>query len=260
MCRRHGIADMYGFTPLDTRPGLWGGYAQRQYLAPDSMLLPVPPELDPVVATLFNPIGAGIRWGVTLPGTRPGDIVAVLGPGIRGLSVASAARDAGAAHVLVTGRGPRDATRLALARRFGADVSVDVAVDDPVAALRELTGGRLADVVVDVTAKAPEALRQAVALARPGGTVVVAGVRGTPVEHFDADLLVYKELRVLGAFGVDVEEYRAALDLLASGRYPFDELPRTISGFDDTDALLTAMAGETDDAPPVHGVFVPDGA
>ena len=59
-CARHGLRDMYGFVDVDRSPGLWGGYAERQYLAPDSMLLPVPAGLDPIVATLFNPIGAGI--------------------------------------------------------------------------------------------------------------------------------------------------------------------------------------------------------
>src|SRR5690606_23193671 len=80
-CEPHGLADMYGFVPVSTPPALWGGYAEHQYLAPDSMLLRVPTGLDPVVATLFNPLGAGIRWGVTVPGTGPGDVVAVLGPG-----------------------------------------------------------------------------------------------------------------------------------------------------------------------------------
>jgi len=41
-CERHGLADMYGLQPVDKAPGLWGGYGQYQYLAPDSMLLPVP--------------------------------------------------------------------------------------------------------------------------------------------------------------------------------------------------------------------------
>ena len=70
-CERHGITDMYGFIPVDRAPGLWGGYADYQYLAPDSMVLAVRPGLNPVVATLFNPLGAGIRWGATLPGTSP---------------------------------------------------------------------------------------------------------------------------------------------------------------------------------------------
>jgi len=81
--RASRFGDMYGFIPVDRAPGLWGGYAEYQYLAPDSMVLPVAGDLSPEVATLFNPLGAGIRWGVTVPGTKPGDVVAVLGPGIR---------------------------------------------------------------------------------------------------------------------------------------------------------------------------------
>jgi alcohol dehydrogenase len=255
-CERHGLRDMYGFVPVDRAPGLWGGYAELEYLAPDSMLVPVPASLDPVLATLFNPVGAGIRWGVTLPGTRPGDVVAVLGPGIRGLATVAAVRDAGAGFVLVTGLGARDAARLEAARVFGADLAIDVATADPVGELRAATGG-LADVVVDVTANAPGALTQAVALARPGGTVVMAGMRGdAPIPGFRPDAIVLKELRVLGALGVDVVSYRAALDLVASGRYPFETLPRAVVGLDGVGELLVAMAGEGGE-PPVHGVVRP---
>jgi alcohol dehydrogenase len=256
-CVRHGMRDMYGFVAADVAPGLWGGYASHQYLAPDSMLLPVPPSLDPAVATLFNPLGAGIRWGVTVPDTQPGAVVAVLGPGVRGLSACAAVKEAGASFVLITGYGPRDAGRLRLAREFGADLAVDVAVDDPVRALRDTTGA-LADVVVDVTAKAPAALGQAIALARTGGTVVLAGTRGSAeTPGFWPDNIVYKELRLVGALGVDAVAYQAALDLLASNRYPFAELPRRCAGFDDAGDLLRSMAGESDELPPVHGVIVP---
>jgi alcohol dehydrogenase len=256
-CERHGLGDMYGFIPVDRPPGLWGGYAEYQYLGPDALLVPVPARLDPVVATLFNPLGAGIRWGVTVPGTKAGDVVAVLGPGVRGLSAATAAKEGGAGFVMVTGLGPRDGRRLELAGAFGADLTVDVAEHDPVAALREATGG-LADVVVDVTAKAPAAFAQALALARPGGTVVVAGTRGSnDTPGFRPDLIVYKELRIMGALGVDADAYRAAFELLASGRYPFAELPRRVEGLDGAEDLVRSMAGEGDAAPPVHGVLAP---
>jgi alcohol dehydrogenase len=204
-CERHGLADMYGFISVDRAPGLWGGYAEHQYLAPDSMVLPVPAALDPVVATMFNPLGAGIRWGATIPGTGPGDVVAVLGPGIRGLCVAAAAKDAGAEFVMMTGIGARDADRL-----------------------------ELADVVVDGT--------------RGWG----AGAPG-----FIPDMVVLKELRIVGALGVDATAYRAVLDVLASGRYPFAELPRRCVGLDEGGDLLATMAGERDGVPPVHGVVAP---
>lgn len=255
---RQGLRPMYGFIDVDVAPALWGGYATHQYLAPDTVLHRVPDGVDPVVATLFNPLGAGIRWGVTVPGTSAGDVVAVLGPGIRGLSALIAVRDAGAGFVMVTGCGPRDAPRLELASRLGADLVVDVADTDPARALRAATGGRLADVVVDVTATAPAALAQAVATARPGGTVVLAGTRGSDeTPGFSPDVVVYKELRLLGALGVDSAAYRAALDLLADDRHGFADLPRRVADLGGIAELLLCMSGETGETPPVHGVLVP---
>jgi alcohol dehydrogenase len=256
-CVRHGLRDMYGYVPADRAPFLWGGYAQYQYLAPDSMVLPVPPSLSPVHATMFNPLGAGIRWAVTVPQTKAGDVVAVLGPGVRGLSACAAAKQAGAGFVMVTGCGERDAARLAVASRFGADLAVDVERTDPVAALRAATGTR-ADVVVDVTAKAPSAFVQALDLARAGGTVVVAGTRGAgAVPGVDPDLIVYKELRVVGALGVDATAYSAALRMLDARTFPFEDLDCRVAGFDDAAALLRDMAGEGG-PPPVRGAIVPD--
>ena len=213
----------------------------------------------PGVATLFNPLGAGIRWGVTVPGTSAGDVVAVLGPGVRGLSACAAAKDAGAAFVMVTGVGPQDDERLALAKAFGADLAVDVSATDPAKALRKATG-QLADVVVDVTAKAPAALGQAVAAARVGGTVVLAGTRGSAdTPGFWPDLIVYKELRILGVLGVDAPAYRAALDLLATGRYPFVDLPRRRRSPLGGSRSPRAIHGRRrQPGPPVHGVITPN--
>jgi alcohol dehydrogenase len=249
---------MYGFVDVGKPPGLWGGYAGYQYLGPDAMLLPLPTDLDPVVATLFNPLGAGLRWTVTVGGVGEGDVVVVLGPGIRGLSACVAAKEAGAAFVAITGVGPRDAGRLALAARFGADLAIDVSSDDPARALRNATGGRQADVVVDVTAKAPAALAQAVALARPGGTIVMAGTRGSDeTPGFRPDNIVYKELTLVGALGVDVTAYRQAIDILTARRWPFEDLPRECAGFDNAELLLQTMAGEVEREAPVHAVLVP---
>jgi alcohol dehydrogenase len=247
---------MYGFISVDKPPGLWGGYSTHQYLAPDSILHKVPDALDPIQATLFNPLGAGVRWGVTVPGTKKGDVVAILGPGIRGISAVVAVKEAGAGTVMVTGAGPRDAPRLEQAGIFGANLVCDVHSDDPVAKLREATGGALADVVIDVTAKAPDALAQALSLVRSNGTVVMAGTRGTSeTPGFWPDLIVFKEINIIGALGVDGPAYRQALEILASGRHPFDGLPRRTARLEGAEALLELMAGEGEEPPPVHAAL-----
>jgi alcohol dehydrogenase len=265
-CRRGELAactaytgrDAYGLVPADRPPGLWGGYATHHYLGPRSVVHPLPAGFDPVDAALFNPLGAGVCWGVEIPATKAGDVVAVLGPGVRGISAVVAAKAAGAGFVMVTGLGPRDLPRLELARELGADLAVDVSRDDPVAAL-DGAAGQLADVVVDVTAKAPTAFAQALALAGRDGRVVVAGVRGGEVTlTFAPDLIVQRGLRVIGASGVSTAAHEQALRLLVDGTFPAGRIPRRIAGFAGVADLLLAMAGESDTAPPLHGVFVPD--
>lgn len=265
-CRRGELAactgytgkEAYGLTSAEKPPGLWGGYATHHYLGPRSVVHALPAGFDPVDAALFNPVGAGVCWGVEIPGTGPGDVVAVLGPGIRGIAAVTAAKAAGAAFVMVTGVGPRDLPRLELARELGADLAVDVSRQDPVTALED-AAGRLADVVVDVTAKAPVAFAQALALAGRGGRVVVAGVRGGEVTlTFSPDLIVQRGLRLTGASGVSTAAHEQALRLLIDGTFPASRIPRQAAGFSGVADLLLTMAGETDTPPPLHAVFVPD--
>lgn len=256
-CREHGIGDMYGFISASKAPSLWGGYAQQQYISSDSPLLPVDKNMDAAVATLFNPLGAGIQWAVKTPELRTGDVVAILGPGIRGLSCAAAAKSAGAGFVMITGVGPNDDERLSLAPRFGVDLAVDVNEENPIAALKQAVG-QLADIAIDVTARAPSAFAQSIQMARPGGTVVITGTRGSGgTPGFWPDMIVFKEIRILGVLGVETSAYREALALLSSNTYPFDELPRRTAGFDELEGLIHVMSGQTDTHPPVHGVFVP---
>ncbi len=211
---------------------------------------------SPRCSTLSGPVSNG---GASLPDTKAGgDVVAILGPGIRGICAAVAAKEAGAAFVAMTGVGPRDEQRLAIARSFGVDLPIDVSKDDAATALQRETGGRLADVVVDVTAKAPTAFADAVGLARPGGTVVVAGTRGGGgAPRFEPDLLVYKELHVVGALGVEYPAYRAALEILAMGRWPFDRITRESTGFAGLAQLLTSLADESarSSGGALHNVF-----
>lgn len=257
-CVKHGHAVFYGIKDVESMPsGLLGGYSTHMYMSRDYRVLKVPANVPAVEATLFNPVGAGFRWGVTVPGTRPGDVCAVLGPGIRGLSACAAMKEAGAQFVMLTGRGEADRTRLEIAKEFGADLVVDVAQENPAQAMKRALG-RLADVVLDVTAKAPSALAQSMSIAKPGGTICIAGIRATSeTPGFHPDHIVFKELRIVGAAGVDTPAYEQAFELLSSGKYPFADLPRRVVGLRDAGDLLAAMAGENSGDRPVHGVVAP---
>ena len=181
-------------------PFLWGGYATHAYLHPRALLQRVPDDVPTNIMTLFNPLSNAIGWTIEVGGVGLGSSVVICGPGQRGLLAVLAAREAGAQQIIVTGT-KHDATRLAMARRLGATATIDVDANDAVAMVKELTHGALVDVVVDVSAGGTEPIVQAMDMVRPGGTVVLAGIKGShrPVNGLLSDKIVLKEIRVLGA-------------------------------------------------------------
>ncbi len=62
------------------------------YLAPTSVVHRIDPTIPPEGAVMFNPLGAGFRWAVGIPETRPGQSVVIRGPGQRGLASVIACR------------------------------------------------------------------------------------------------------------------------------------------------------------------------
>ncbi|MCK5649964.1 MAG: zinc-binding dehydrogenase [Gemmatimonadetes bacterium] len=257
LCRGRGAMSAYGYISTSTPPSLWGGYAQYMYLDPHSLVHRMSPDVPAELAVLFNPLGAGFRWAVEMPGTKVGDTVVVLGPGQRGLASVIACREAGAGCIIVTGLAA-DERKLALARRFGAHHTIDVQAEDPVGRVREITDGRMADVVVDVTAYALEAVTQAVDMARRGGTIVLGGTKGfKAVPDFVSDKIVVKELTVKGAFGVDYPAYEAAIRLIESGRYPLEEMHTHTLPLEKAEHALRLLAREIPDEEAIHIALVP---
>src|SRR3989442_7673059 len=186
------------------------------YLDPLSIVHRVRKDIPASLAVMFNPLGAGFRWAVEIPATGPGDSVLVLGPGQRGLASVVAARAAGADTIIVTGLS-RDAPKLALARELGADHVIDVEQEDARVRVRELTEGRGADVVIEVTANAPEPVAEALHYVATGGRVVLAGVKGVKaVPAFVSDPLVAKEITIQGAVGGASRAHAAAGRLIES--------------------------------------------
>jgi threonine dehydrogenase-like Zn-dependent dehydrogenase len=250
-------ADARSTISLSEAPGLWGAYAEYLYLAPNAIVHKVDPSLPAELAVLFNPLGAGFRWAAEMPRTQPGDTVLVMGPGQRGLASVIAAREVGAGTIIVTGL-TRDAHKLALARTFGADHVIDVEREPLVKRVREITGGRGVDVVIEVTPVATQPIVDAIDCAALGGTIVLAGVKGLkPVPGFISDKVVLKEITLRGAIGVTWEHYERAIRLIESRKLPLEKLQTHRFGLRDAERAVRTLAGEYEDEQAVHCVLLP---
>lgn len=249
---------IYSYIPLSDAPGLWGSYAQYMYLDPNCVVHRVDPSLPPATAVMFNPLGAGFRWAVEIPKTKPGDTVVILGPGQRGLASVLAAREAGAGKIIVTGL-EADANKLEIARTFGAHATIDVQNENAKHRIRELTDGRGADVVVDVSSYAVEPVAEALDYARMGGTVVLAGVKGfKEIPGFISDKIVMKEVSIHGAIGVTRTGYANAIRLIESGKYPIEAMHTHDFGLRDAELAIRTLAREIEGEESIHSCLIPE--
>jgi L-iditol 2-dehydrogenase len=168
---RYNLCESYGEPERGHRqyghysPGAYAEYVVHSIRS----IFPLPDALPLEEAALMDPASIALHT-TKRAGLDPGDTVVVLGPGPIGLLVVMCAFALGAGRVIVVGRGDR----LARAAALGAE-PIDYSAGDPVAAVRDATGGRGAPAVVE-SAGAAEALSQAVQMAARGGRVAVVGI------------------------------------------------------------------------------------
>jgi alcohol dehydrogenase len=144
----------------------------------DNSTYPVPQGVsDEELLMLADILPTGYEVGVLSGQVRPGDVVAVVGSGPIGLSAIAGARLFSPSLIIAIDLA---ANRLEAAKQFGADVTVNNAEQDPIAAVRELTGGLGVDVAIEAVG-VPAAFELAADLVRPVGRVANIGVHGKPV-------------------------------------------------------------------------------
>jgi threonine dehydrogenase-like Zn-dependent dehydrogenase len=249
----------YGYIPLSFDSGLWGGYGEHIVLHPKAVAYPVPAGLDPLAAAMYQPIGAGIEWGVVATGTSPGASVAVLGSGQRGLGAIIANKLAGASLIVATGKGERDARKLALAKDFGADIVVDVEREDAVERVLAATDGEGVDIVVDTSSFSTQPIVQSVAMVRKGGRIAWAGLKKRAVPEFPVDEAVVKGVRIEAVMGTTPESYRRALGLVAANRERIETMRTHTFGFAEAEKAIDVLAGRVPGEDAINVVLVPEG-
>jgi threonine dehydrogenase-like Zn-dependent dehydrogenase len=256
-CIGYGRVSCYAYIPIDVEPtALWGAYADYLYLDPHSLVHRVDEQLPVELAALYNPLGSGIHWAVHRPDTKVGDSVVILGCGQRGLCAVIAAKEAGASFIAVTGL-RRDARKLDLAAELGADLTIVADEDDVVSSVMDVLPHG-ADVVLDATPQSPEAVNDAITIAARQGTVALAGVKGTHrVSNLESDLIMQKNLTVVGAKGSPWRATEAAIRLIESRRHPLEQLHTHTIPLEQTQYALELLAGEVPGEQAIHIAIVP---
>lgn len=211
---------VYGITD-PAAEGLFGGWSQKVYLEPGVIVARLP---DAVSWDAYIGGGCGLLTAVHIierARLSLGDTVVVQGAGAVGMSAAALARKAGAGLVIVIG-GP--ASRLDLSRQMGADQVINIettTAEERLTLVREATGGRGADVVIEAAGSA-SAFEEGVRLARNGGAYVIAG-------HYtnagDSRINVHEHINrahldIRGCWGSEVGHFLRALRALE--RYQHD--------------------------------------
>ncbi|MEU9268876.1 S-(hydroxymethyl)mycothiol dehydrogenase [Streptomyces sp. NPDC048251] len=186
---------------------------------------------------------AGIGAAINTGNVGRGDSVAVIGCGGVGDAAVVGSRLAGAATIIAV---DIDDRKLATARRLGATHTVNSRESDPVEAIRELTGGFGADVVIEAVGR-PETYRQAFYARDLAGTVVLVGVP-TPEMKLELPLLdVFGRGGTLRSswYGdcLPSRDFPVLIDLYLQGRLDLDAFVTETIGLDEVEKAFDRMHG-----------------
>jgi L-iditol 2-dehydrogenase len=229
---RYNLCQNYGRAGLHRQYGHNVQGADATYVVHGvKCIFPLPDSLTFEDGALVDP--ASIALHVANRGNiTPGDTVAITGAGAIGLLAGDAARIRGAARVIVVGRGQR----LAKAAALGFE-TVNTAAGDPVGAVRAMTDGLGADVVLEC-AGVPEVVEWALEMLRRGGRCAAVGIPTVGVE-IAMQRLVLDELELVGS-RASAGEMRRVMPHVEQGRMRVREMvTHRFALADYADALAT---------------------
>ena len=249
----------YGrYLGFDKPPHLWGGWAEMVYVdfeeLPGTKIYKLPDAMPLRLGALSEPLTSGIRaferaqkvggfpWNAT---------VVIQGTGPIGILAIAAAQEMGAGRVIAVGA-PEE-PRLQLARKFGAEATVNIeehtTAEARIKAVRDIIGGYGADLVMDCSGH-PTAGPEGIEFLRDGGTYVEMG-QFTDAGSIQTNWhrICTKDLNVLGSWAFTANDLVKGVDMLwaARDRYPWFEM-QTLFEFSEAgigDAVDQAMAMRT---------------
>jgi L-iditol 2-dehydrogenase len=246
-------------------PHLMGGWAQQMYIRPDTFVYKVPSGMSPRVAVLAELMACTASLdklkefsSMSYEGFNSGDTVVVIGSGPLGLLHVAKADMMGAGQIIAT---DLSETRLAFAKKMGADVTINVSTttsEERVDLVRQLTRGRGADVVLHM-ANRPASFVEGIEMLKRGGMMLEMGVFA---DTGDVAINVHrhvcsKNIRLIGLTNHPSTGYGPALALMEryADRYPLEDMVSHEYALADVDAAMhTSMSTES-----LKVVMIPNG-
>jgi S-(hydroxymethyl)mycothiol dehydrogenase len=218
-----------------------GAFAEKTLVAA-GQCTKVDPEADPTAVGLLGcGVMAGFGAAVNTGGIGRGDSIAVIGCGGVGNAAIAGAKLAGATTIIAV---DIDDRKLDWATGFGATHTVNSSAEDPVEAIRKLTDGVGADVVVDAVGR-PETYEQAFYARDLAGTVVLVGVPSPEAQ------LTLPLIDVFGRGGalksswygdcLPSRDFPMLVDLFRQGRFDLDAFVSETIGLGDVEAAFAKM-------------------
>lgn len=196
----------------------------------------IPDGVDDADAALTEPLACVVNAQEALS-IRKGDTVAVIGAGPLGILHAELARMNGAKRIFLLNR---SRNRLDMARDAGYDAYIETGGDGGVQAVRELTEGRGADVVIVAVGDAAAQQAGIAMAAKMGKICLFAGLpKDAPTLSVDANIIHYRQLTIYGTFSSAPRHNAYALELIRSGRM---EVRRLVTHIVPLEKIETAVA------------------
>lgn len=186
-----------------------GGMA-KYVVVPAISLYKIPEEVDFQEASVIEPLGV-ILHAFERCDMKPGDDMAIIGPGPIGLLGVMLAKASGISTIIVSGL-KEDSDRLEFAKNLGA-ITVNIGEENLEKKVLDLTDGKGVDVVMDVSG-GEGTLSEAAKIAKVGGQIGLVGLG--PESVFDNNVIALKELSVHGSFRRQPSSWYRAIKLVAS--------------------------------------------
>jgi threonine dehydrogenase-like Zn-dependent dehydrogenase len=194
-------------TPVFRRDGAMAEYV----VVPWWIIHRVPDAVSFEEAATIEPAAVSLHAARITP-MDVNDVVAVIGAGQIGLFAMQCSRVKGAGKIIAL---DVKEDRLALARRLGADITINPATSDVAAEMRKAVGRPDADAVLEAVGT-ENTVRLGMDLTKLGGNLTLIG-NVTPRIQVNLQDIVSRELTIRGSCAI-AGEYRACLDLMAAGR------------------------------------------